>query len=100
MAKFTELLQKKTNLNPNEIVLEYMQRIPTETVADSCIFHGPEGCVLPREYRTTTCNTYMCPSLQQLRDDVDQGKSNFLLVATNVRENSDIKIYRIAPQPD
>lgn len=50
-----------------QIVSSYLGYIPVETVRDSCIFHGPQGCGIPREMRSPTCNTYHCAKLTDLR---------------------------------
>lgn len=95
VEKFGQMMREQFRAGAREIVSEYMSRIPDETVVDSCIFHGRDGCVLNREQRTITCNTYMCSSLQCLRDDVNDGKSNFMLVASNLRNEDEIKVHRM-----
>ena len=44
-----------------------------------------------------TCNTYLCTSLQDLRNSMDGSTSGFLMAATNFREvdNSELEVYRI-----
>lgn len=55
-----------------EIVNDYLGYLPAESTRDSCIYHGPEGCGLPRELRSPTCNTYRCAKLTQLRERLPQ----------------------------
>lgn len=56
--------QKFANL---ETLLEaYLQRVPDSAYSDSCIYQGPQGCVLPRHMRSETCNRYICYPLKQL----------------------------------
>lgn len=76
---------------------EYMARIPEESFEYSCIFHGLKGCSLTREQRSSTCNTYLCSSLELLRNHVCENASEFLLAATNLRDENDpeLKVYRI-----
>lgn len=45
----------------------YVQRLPLVHVAGSCLYHGPKGCVLPREERAPVCNGFACDSLQAAR---------------------------------
>lgn len=33
-------------------------------VRDSCVYHGAQGCVLPRDMRAGTCNAYACDGLR------------------------------------
>ena len=34
----------------------------------SCVYHGADGCALPRALRSDTCNRYFCEGLQRVRD--------------------------------
>lgn len=43
----------------------YVRMLPPESVEGSCVFHGPLGCVLPRERRAPICNRYECDGLDQ-----------------------------------
>ena len=90
--KFREVLRNRPTSSPEEIVAEYVDHIPFETFQDSCIFHGPTGCGLNRELRSLTCNTYLCVSLNELREGIDENVSNFLLAATNFRDVNDPKL--------
>ncbi len=95
--KFREILLARPEAGPADIVSEYMARIPEETFQNSCIFHGLEGCGLAREQRAITCNTYLCTSLQDLRNSMDGSASGFLMAATNFRDvnDSELEVYRI-----
>lgn len=42
---------------------DYMSRIPEQAYEDSCVYHGVEGCVLPREIRSSTCNRFLCTGI-------------------------------------
>ena len=95
--KFREIFRERPDATPEKIVAEYMARIPEESFEYSCIFHGLKGCSLTREQRSDTCNNYLCSSLELLRNHVFENKSEFLLAATNLREEeeSELKVYRI-----
>ena len=66
-------LGQHPELSPREGLAEYLARVPDRSFEDSCVYHGPTGCGLPREMRSETCNRFYCPGLQQLRDDLWQG---------------------------
>ncbi len=95
--KFREIFRERPDATPEGIVAEYMARIPEESFEYSCIFHGLNGCNLTREQRSVTCNSYLCSSLELLRIHVRENTSNFVLAATNLRDedDSDLKVYRI-----
>ena len=97
MDKFREIFRERPDATPEGIVAEYMARIPEESFEKSCIFHGQNGCSLTRVQRSDTCNNYLCSSLELLRNHVWENTSNFLLAATNLRDEDDPerKVYRI-----
>lgn len=44
----------------------YVSHLPRRSMTDSCVFHGEQGCTLPREMRSATCNRYHCEDLRKL----------------------------------
>jgi hypothetical protein len=48
---------------PRDVFAAYLRHLGTETIDGSCIFHGADGCQLPREKRSHTCNRYFCQEL-------------------------------------
>lgn len=48
-------------------VAYFMERLPPRHTQHSCLYHGPQGCGLPREDRAEVCNSHACSSLQQMR---------------------------------
>lgn len=65
-----------------DLVRAYLGRIPTEHVAGSCIYHGPEGCNLPRAMRSDTCNRFKCAAARSmLRPVKDHAPDSVLCVA-------------------
>jgi hypothetical protein len=52
---------------PPQILQAYLERLPAETILDSCVFHSATGCGLPRELRSETCNRHLCGKLIHLR---------------------------------
>ncbi len=95
--KFSEIFRERPDATPEGIVAEYMARVPDESFDYSCVFHGRNGCTLTREQRSITCNNYLCSSLVELRNEVDENNSEFLLAATNLRDedNPELAIFRM-----
>src|SRR5207249_903455 len=50
-----------------QIIDSYLERLPAESVLNSCIYHSGTGCGLPRDLRSSTCNRYLCGKLRNLR---------------------------------
>ncbi len=58
--------KRYTELEPHEIRAAFLAYTAEDTVEDSCIFHGINGCCLPREARSATCNEFKCADLNRL----------------------------------
>jgi hypothetical protein len=43
----------------------YADAVPERSVERSCVFHGEQGCALPRELRSHTCNSYFCRPMRE-----------------------------------
>jgi hypothetical protein len=52
-------------LTAGQVVDAYIARVPTESTEGSCVFHGREGCTLPRSMRSDVCNSYLCEDLER-----------------------------------
>ena len=53
-----------------ELIDDYMDRIPPESLNESCFYHTPEGCQLPREIRSPTCNEFLCAGIRNELDEL------------------------------
>ncbi len=53
--------------NEEEIIETYRRHLPDEHIEDGCVFQGAEGCVLPRDLRSPTCNLFLCPDMRVAR---------------------------------
>lgn len=45
----------------------YAARLPPRHIRHSCLYHGAQGCVLPRKARAPVCNGYACEALRDAR---------------------------------
>ena len=59
----------------------YLARIPVQHVDGSCLYHGEEGCVLPRDERAPICNGWACPPLKAARRHMDAAAEGAVLAA-------------------
>ena len=55
------------DLSTEEVVAAYLDRVALKTQSGSCINHTRQGCSLPREMRSDTCNRFACESLARLQ---------------------------------
>ncbi len=78
-------------VNVETVVDEFLSHIPDQTVEGSCLFHGPQGCGMPRRMRSDMCNTTLCPSLVNLyHKSAGQAEAqSYLMAATNVEDDLD-----------
>jgi stage V sporulation protein SpoVS len=52
------------DLSNDAIAATYINAVPEISATDSCIFHGEQGCTLPRDFRADICNDYHCSPLE------------------------------------
>lgn len=64
----------------------YLDRVPKLAREGSCIYHGAQGCALPRSMRSATCNRYLCYPLKQLGRDFSRAGYAQLAVSTDADE--------------
>lgn len=53
--------------SPAEVEADYLARLRPLTYKLSCVFHGRQGCHLPREMRADLCNQWFCSELRGFR---------------------------------
>lgn len=56
---------------PEVIFEDYFSRIGDEAYQESCVYHGPQGCRLPRELRAAMCNQFRCRGLIDLLQELE-----------------------------
>jgi hypothetical protein len=47
----------------DQLIEDYLARLPEQSVAGSCVYHSEFGCVLPRVMRSHICNQFLCAAL-------------------------------------
>jgi len=69
-------LVHEPDADPEAIIDEYINRIPEQSMNDSCLYHTTTGCAMPRELRSGTCNDFLClgfqPHLASIQEDPHQ----------------------------
>lgn len=74
-----ETLQRYRAWHPDQssrqILAAYMRRVGGETCEGSCVYHQANGCSLPREMRSDTCNEFYCKGLREFRAGVPATRS-------------------------
>jgi hypothetical protein len=58
----------------------YNAHIPDWHYAGSCLFHGAQGCTLPRSLRSATCNRYLCGGLSTLRRSMMSAETDTVVI--------------------
>jgi hypothetical protein len=68
---------------PDGVIQTYLSHVPDTSYDDSCIYHGENGCALPRELRSSVCNNHYCHALTIYRSAMTTcGPHPALVVAT------------------
>lgn len=60
-------LAEHPELTPAAVLDRYLAHVPARTYRDSCVYHRPGGCNLPRDMRADVCNRFYCGGLSELR---------------------------------
>lgn len=69
------------DLTATEIIETYENAVPDESVEDSCIYHGPMGCVNDRAWRADVCNTFQCHGKRRATDHMyETGRDTVLWI--------------------
>ena len=61
----------------------YLDKIPEVSVEHSCVYHGPQGCVLTRADRADICNSYHCNPQTQLLKRLREMEADRAIIVAN-----------------
>jgi hypothetical protein len=75
------LSTQPSELCEEELKEAYRSYLPTQSYSHSCVFQGNQGCTLPREMRSFTCNNYRCSELTSYRQQVATSESKLTFAA-------------------
>jgi hypothetical protein len=74
----------------------YWSRLVPRAYEDSCPYHSGEGCALPRELRSETCNGFCCEDLVAVETACAEGYALLFIAAV---EGEEILRWRLVPGP-
>ncbi len=67
-----------------DVMGAYVAHLPRVHFKGSCVYHGTQGCTLPRDMRADICNRHLCGALAQLTRAIDAGdRPPFIAVAVS-----------------
>lgn len=75
------LASQATELSEQELLDLYSDYFPAQSYQYSCVFQGDQGCTLPRELRSFTCNNFLCDSVINYRHEISQADSTLTFAA-------------------
>ena len=64
-----------------DVVELYRGFLPEASHADSCVFHTDRGCTIPVNYRSDTCNAFICQGLAEFETQASGREQEVLLTA-------------------
>jgi hypothetical protein len=67
-----------------QLIDDYLARLPEQSVAGSCVYHSELGCVLPRAMRSHICNQFLCAALMDAQLKMTaEGCETFFVVSAD-----------------
>lgn len=75
----------------DQVFANYEQTISKQTYHNSCINHTDQGCNLPREMRSDTCNNFYCNALKKIEKDDELKGAVIIYRPINSKESEDPK---------
>lgn len=83
-AELTWMRLENPEITAEQMVTYYTSFLPEQHEAGSCLFHGDDGCQLPRKARARICNNFLCKAgrfIEQMPEARKNPKDTVLLVA-------------------
>lgn len=80
---------RSPDLTEQQVIEYYLSHIPEITTAQSCVFHGEQGCTLDRSFRADICNNFQCWARQALIKEHARKPLNGAVVAGVPRDHVD-----------
>ncbi|MFN6995242.1 MAG: hypothetical protein ACK4PH_13680 [Aquincola tertiaricarbonis] len=65
-------LAEHPGARPEDAVAFYVAALPAAHVQGSCLYHTQQGCALPRERRSETCNRFRCSPFRTMAEAARQ----------------------------
>lgn len=105
---FVPRLLADPDLDTDDLLKEYLDLLPVMHFEEQCVFQGDEGCTLPKEKRSDTCNSFFCNSLLKLGEAYQTTDPRPVFGVTMNGESivsgallADSRIeFRVGPHPD
>jgi hypothetical protein len=72
---------QQPQLGAESLLERYASQLPDRHYRGSCVYHTPDGCHLPRDWRANICNRYVCGGLSQLQSALNRTGSVSAIVA-------------------
>ena len=74
-------MHQHPKLKQQQVLDEYLSRLPKKAYEDSCIYHTEIGCALPCHMRSESCSWFACNGLVEIEKHVIETKSSCFFIA-------------------
>ena len=71
--------KRQPGLSDEDLVQQYLSRLPSQTITNGCVNLTTSGCVLPTEMRSEICNGFHCDGLSAWLDRPREERANAVL---------------------
>lgn len=79
------------DMDAQAVALHYLDALPTVSVQGACVYQGPQGCVLSRDWRAAICNAFHCHDLHALHG-LTEGRSDVPLAIVGMDGDRPAKV--------
>jgi Phosphotransferase enzyme family len=83
VAALAEIYKREEFSSPDAMHGEYLSRLPKRSIKGSCLYHTPEGCALPRNLRSRTCNEFICGKAKYFLDAIRVFQPRQTIISTD-----------------
>jgi hypothetical protein len=84
----------RPELDARQLIRCYLDALAPLSYAGSCLFHGAQGCTLPRSLRAELCNSYYCDGLRDFQRRADAPAQVVVVAARNGTERRSAVLRR------
>lgn len=90
-------LERHPKASADSVIDAYLEFLPDQAVEGSCLYHGDQGCTLPRQMRHHICNITRCSALRDLDQAEQAGRTTAVAITLSPDRKTVTGLATITP---